>query len=194
MQFINSPWKWKVKCEKPIWWPFLVPTDFKWTLVPKRYSGQFLRPSVRNGPNSGLELMSPELKDQLAHIILFLWCQIKCLLSLIAILIKLYFHRIVSSSRRIRIRIKTSPKKRPKNTPVSGLFWVFIQYNTCIFWFWRNLSISARTRFLWKNATFFDSKSMFTSLIALDFSWYSWNKYALKKFTSKGLNVHARTQ
>ena len=129
MQFINSPRKWKVKCEKPIWWPFLVPTDFKWTLVPKRYSGQFLRPSVRNGPNRGLELMSPELKDQLAHIILFLWCQIKCLLSLIAILIKLYFHRIVSSSRRIRIRIKTSPKKSDPKTHLLVDFSGFL-YNT----------------------------------------------------------------
>ena len=50
----------------------------------------------------------------------------------------------------------------------------------------------ARALFV-KKCDFFDSKSMLTSLIALElFSGQSWNKYALKKFTSKGLNVRAR--
>jgi len=51
---------------------FFSSNRLQWTLVPKRYYGQFLRLSVRNGPNRGLELMSPELKDQLAHTLLFL--------------------------------------------------------------------------------------------------------------------------
>ena len=55
---------------------------------------------------------------------------------------------------------------------------------------------SARARALFvKKCDFFDSKSMLTSLIALEhFSWHSLNKYALKKFTLTGLNVRARAQ
>ena len=46
-----------------------------------------------------------------------------------------------------------------------------------------------------KKYDFFDSKSILTSLIALEhLPWYSWKKYALKKFTFKALNVRARVQ
>ena len=51
--------------------------------------------------------------------------------------------------------------------------------------------LKVRARAFWEKMRLFDSKS----LIALEhFSWHSWNKYELKKFTSKGLNVRARAQ
>ena len=51
----------------------------------------------------------------------------------------------------------------------------------------------ARTRAFCEKYDFFDSKSILTSLIALEhLSWYSRKKYALKKFTPKALNVCAR--
>ena len=55
--------------------------------------------------------------------------------------------------------------------------------------------VRARVRAFWEKYDFFDSKSMLTSLIALEnFSWHSWNKYAQKKFNPKGLIVRARAQ
>ena len=52
----------------------------------------------------------------------------------------------------------------------------------------------ARALFV-KKWDFFDSKSMLTSLIALEnFYWNSWNTYGLKRFNTKGLNVRARAQ
>ena len=53
----------------------------------------------------------------------------------------------------------------------------------------------ARARFLWKNTTIFYGKSILTSFIAIEhFSWHSWNKYAVKKMTSKALHVRARNK